>query len=381
MTPPSSFPSLFFPCIQIRKNKKGRHNPNPISPSSHEEKHGCKHTTALPSTHTCTCTDTTPGKEPHPNPNTIAITQTTSIRIVESDSSSDYDSAASVDLDSDSNTLSEYGCHCGGNLDHDYQTCENESRPLPPLPTETQDQYQIQRTASRKHPEIKTRLIEETIPEEDEDEYLQKQQQQQQEQESKRHKRTTSRRKSMIGLFNLSTAPFQSSRPCSSSSGLSLSFSNLHFKFPLPPAWGQQTHASQQQEDGQREEQAQDCDERYYGRQEQSPKAERRRPMSMSALSSTTTPASTFTSISASLPRHNSKMQDGAFHKTQTTTRPNSTPDSGLTKTTTATTTKKERRMGTILFSPLGLLSRSASARDNSNRESTGSASGRSLFP
>ncbi|KAL4883036.1 hypothetical protein BJY04DRAFT_185611 [Aspergillus karnatakaensis] len=385
----SSLSSLFLSCIQARKDKKSRNKtPHAIPHTSSDST--CAHPT--PTTPTCTCTHrystptalppvpragTTYNPNPAPTLNSISITQTTSIRIVESDSSSDYDSTSS---DADTSSLSDYGCDCGSpHHDHDFAKdghdcgCEAcisgyddidldlpecpqpaikrtlSNRPLPPLPSTSSS------SSPRKHSEIKTRFIEETIPEEDEDEYLAQCIKEQEAEEAKRHKRTTSRRKSMIELFNLSS-PFasgsgsgSSSRPCSGAGlgmpGLSLSFSNLNFRFPLPPVWGSQSQTQTQAQTQTQTPQDQDVERK-----------EKKRPMSMSVLPPSTT-----------IPHMEEKA---TLHETLT-----QTPSTTITISATSTTTKKERRMGTVLFPPLALLSRSSVA---SNRDSTGS--GRSLF-
>ncbi|KAL5335805.1 hypothetical protein BJX70DRAFT_307821 [Aspergillus crustosus] len=402
---PSSLSSLFLSCIQARKDKKGRHNSNP-SPKSitatNNRDSACEHTT--PPASRCICTYPIAGTPtalpqlPGPHRSSLCITQTTSIRIVESDSSSEYDSSSSS---SDTNSVSDYGCDCDcRSLHHDHgrghghendqdeqerehlcEDCDEDDidlpkcsqpaikrslshRPLPPLPSQSHTGSSSV-SGSRKLPEIKTRFIEETIPEEDEDEYLAQCQREQDEEDAKRHKCTTSRRKSMIELFDLSspftTGPWSGSepRPPSGSGlpGLSLSFSNLNFRFPLPPAWG-----------GQSQVQAGD------GHGGQSPeKKKKKRPMSMSVLP---TVVSKSTHISTLV---NEEEEKATLHKTLTcgpelpsTTTTISATD---TATTTGTTTKKERRMGTVLFPPLTLLSRSSVA---SNRDSAGSS--RSLF-
>ncbi|OJJ06971.1 hypothetical protein ASPVEDRAFT_88238 [Aspergillus versicolor CBS 583.65] len=400
-SPPSSFScftnsvsSLFLSCIQTRRIKKGRHSPNSptATPNNNNNRASCSHAIAA---RKCTCAyispaDTIAEKEPETLPsldsNTISITHRTSIRIVESDSSSDYDSRTS--LDSDVNSVSDYGCGCGSEVpehhhepDHGYQqhTYEDDeklsARPLPPLPSATTTTTTITHTAlSRKHPEIKTRLIEETIPEEDEDEYLEQQESQSQperkDQDPKQSKgaATGSRRKSMIELFNLSSSRSGStpSSPSAASSnpGLSLSFSNLHFRFPLPPAWGQQQQQQQQQEHHR------DGNE---GNQSQDQKGERKRPMSTSALPSSTTPSASSAKKQA---------RGVSLHSALTRSQPVESENTSTTTTTTkqaAVTTKKERRMATIVFPPLARLSRSG-MNGNNNRGSTTPVAGRSLF-
>ncbi|KAL4860955.1 hypothetical protein BDV12DRAFT_204511 [Aspergillus spectabilis] len=380
---PSSLSSLFLSCIQARKDKKERHKPDslpkPTTPT----------TPTTTSASTCTCTYTYPTPTALPqlpgtglHRNSICITQATSIRIVESDSSSEYDSSSS-----DSNSVSDYGCDCWSpHYDHghdhnqdDEHVCEVDgidlpetsqpaikrslsNRPLPPLP----GQYltgpgSSSNSGSRKLPEIKTCFIEDTIPEEDEDEYLAQCKKEEEEEELKWHKRTTSRRKSMIELFNLSSTFTSDSgsgtRPCSGSGTprLSFSFSNLNFRFPLPPVWGGQAQQTQ-------------------SREEEPERKEKRRPMSM-YIPPTSTSASALMAASTATPKSQNEEETPPLHKTltQSTDLPSTTTT--ISATTTTTTTKKERRMGTVLFPPLALLSRSSVT---GNRDSTGS--GRSLF-
>ncbi|KAL4926050.1 uncharacterized protein BDV17DRAFT_160576 [Aspergillus undulatus] len=426
---PISFSSLFLSCAGIHRrcknrSRKGRHNDSPNS-TTNSEKDRCSHIPAT--TCICTCTYASPTRistnptsaetsvetsaeaekdlnpespiqnkntntNPNPNPNTISITQTTSIRIVDSDistrTSSDYDSTISRDAESDSDSdgysVSDYECHCENvaeqghvyeNEDEDKQCLSFSNRPLPPLPT------------SRKTAEIKMRLIEETIPEEDEDEYLAQQQLEKQEKEKeqreKKHKRTTSRRKSMIELLNLSS-PTSAGTSAGSRPGLSVSFSHLHFRFPLPIAWtqdgGSSTSSSAEKENG-------------------SNTFEKRRPMSMSALGSGSgfgqtsdfALATTSTSRESDLgigsradflegfqfqtlpkalisPRQQSTISESAPSPIVPISSPGKTISTSSSKSlstpsksTPSPRTKKERRMGTVLFppSPLAMLSRS----------------------
>ncbi|KAL4760231.1 uncharacterized protein BDW70DRAFT_160857 [Aspergillus foveolatus] len=343
---------------------------------------------------TCICalppinTDLTKGSYPVPsasdNSNTISITQTTtttttSIRIVDSDTSSEYDSHSITSADTDANSVSDYGCGCG--FGGDEHNCEDDiedtnadshkvslpARPLPPVPV-----YRQRPSTSRKSSEVKpmTRLscIEETIPEEEEEEVYPAQQRQ--EGDAKQHRDTTSRRKSMIELFNLPTflSASSSSGAASTSSGpgLSLSFSNLSFRFPMPPICGSGSQQCQAEK--------LDGAARKIPRRE---KLEHKRPKSMSALSLSYSASSAtgFASISASLSQPSSTekpyercLDRGSENRTQV-------------HSPTTTTTKKQRRMGTILFPPFAFLSRS-SVGGALGQESRGSTltNGKSLF-
>ncbi|KAL2824048.1 hypothetical protein BDW59DRAFT_148100 [Aspergillus cavernicola] len=133
----------------------------------------------------------------------------------------------------------------------------------------------------------------------------------------------------MIELFNL--------RPVSGT--MPLSFSNLSFRFPVPPIWSQNQ-------------------EQNSGLSEVKKEKRKKRPMSTTSI---------LPPIASSDTNHH-----------QALTLPN--PDLDLPKTIT-TTTKKERRMG-VLFPSFALFSRWSTSmenrKDNSHRDSTGSA--RSLF-
>ncbi|KAL4977995.1 hypothetical protein BDW66DRAFT_149718 [Aspergillus desertorum] len=151
----------------------------------------------------------------------------------------------------------DYGCGCG--FAGDERNCEDDiedpnsdtgtdiislaARPLPFLLVQAKSS-----STSRKSYEVKTKTrlscIEETIPEEEEeeDEYLA---QQRPKENSKQHRRTTSRRNSMIELFILSTWSSSGTASNISKPRLSLSFSNLSFRFPMPPIWGSVSSSQQ----------------------------------------------------------------------------------------------------------------------------------------
>ncbi|CBF77992.1 uncharacterized protein ANIA_08802 [Aspergillus nidulans FGSC A4] len=317
------------------------------------------------------------------NSNTISITQTTtttttSIRIVDSDTSSDYDSHSITSADTDTNSVSDYGCGCG--FGGDEHNCEDDiedtntdsnkislpARPLPPVPVHRQSP-----STSRRSSEVKTKTrlacIEETIPEEEEEVYLA---QQRQEGDAKQHRDTTNRRKSMIELFNLSTSLSTSSSSgaasTSSGPGLSLSFSNLSFRFPMPPICGSGNQQCQTEkldsagiENPQRE------------------NLEHKRPKSMSALSLSYSASSATGSTSASVSPSQLSSTEKSYEKCL-----DGVPENrAQVHSPATTTTKKQRRMGTILFPPFAFLSRSSvgSALD---QDSKGSAvpNGKSLF-
>ncbi|KAL4817798.1 hypothetical protein BDW67DRAFT_183591 [Aspergillus spinulosporus] len=376
-----SFLSLFLSCIQTPKNKgRSRRSPNPPSStatttnindnsSNITRADGCTHSITA-----CACMCTLPpvntdlAKGSYPvspasnNSNTISITQTTttttSIRIVDSETSSDCDSHSITSADTDANSVSDYGCGCG--FGGDEHNCEDDiedkndsgkislpTRPLPPVPV----QRQIPST-SRKSSEVKTKTrlscIEETIPEEEEEEvYLA---QQRQEGDTKQHRHTTSRRKSMIELFHLSTSLSEassSSRATSTSSGpgLSLSFSNLSFRFPMPPICGSGSQQSQTEKP--------DNAARGNPRREN---LEHKRPKSMSALSlsCSASSATIFTSVSAS------PLQPTSTEKSYERCLDGDNENKMQIHSPTTRTTKKQRRMGTILFPPFAFLSRSS---------------------
>ncbi|KAL3434191.1 hypothetical protein BDV09DRAFT_204964 [Aspergillus tetrazonus] len=335
---------------------------SPSSPSS-SGADGCAHPIL-----TCTCICTLPpvntalakGSYPDPpasdNSNTISITQTTtttttSIRIVDSDTSSDYDSHSITSADTDANSVSDYGCGCG--FGGDEHNCEDDiedtntdshkislpARPLPPVPVHRQSP-----STSRRSSEVKTKTrlscIEETIPEEEEEEvYLA---QQRQEGDAKQYRDTTSRRKSMIELFNLSTSLSTSSSSgaasTSSGPGLSLSFSNLSFRFPMPPICGSGSQQCQT--------------EKLDGAAIKNPQRENlehKRPKSMSALSlsysASSATGSTSVSASPSQPSSTEKSYERCL---------DGGPESrAQVHSPATTTTKKQRRMGTIIFPPL----------------------------
>ncbi|KAL4805951.1 hypothetical protein BDV18DRAFT_140211 [Aspergillus unguis] len=449
-----SISSLFVSCVQSRKSRKkarkGSPSPTPStsnrkisSPVNYSEKH------SNPAQTDSSCPVLPVYTIPHHeldlvprSDNTILVTQsptrtsataTTSIRIVDSDTSSNY-SSSTRDSQSDAFSVSDYDCTCGA--EHDNAVCPanaysghacedyteivlgqskslSTGRPLPPLPPSIPA-----RESSRKTPEPRMRIVDETILEEDEDEYLEQEQKEKESQgdedgKKKKHKRATSRRKSMIELFNLRpsslSATDQGQEP---GSGLSLSFSNLHFRFPMPPfGWSQ---SQNQQQQSKKEDQA----------LEQGPyvglglRLGRRRPKSMSALPVLTSSSpSTSISISSSPPsgavparkplrqsasgaslcRVNAHTQVPVQAQSAVLVSPAFDTESqaectGSSSTSTSPATKKERRMGTIVFPPLGFLSRSSGGSSLSqsvsrsmsrtkDRESTGSASATATAP
>ncbi|KAL4948156.1 hypothetical protein BDW69DRAFT_189531 [Aspergillus filifer] len=481
---PISFSDLFLACIPRKRTEhghakkvrfagrgQGTHKSSPKSIfalATNEKSNRCSHTTTLPATK-CTCTCSSPSRptstssantltpssdnqatpypdtEPTLDPTTIVERTRTSIRIVPSDTSSDYNSSSSLTSASsvDGYSISDYECRCGGSGtesvsdydctcswdEFDYGYCYGEEkdrqvtgsmRPLPPLPGSGQGQ-------GRKG-EIKTRLIEETIREEDEDEYLAQQASEQEktqkaEEEKKAEKH---RRKSMIELLHLaslsSSNPLES-RPVSTSSGLSLSFSNLHFRFPLPPFASPNKNSSKEKD-------VTDKTGKKQTETETETRFERKRPMSTSALvipsgdlelnlglgnrhtitapsPLTLNPVSTddfldgitFPLISTSTSSSNEMSQSQTSLDLDCAPSPTirlalsncntSTP----TKTTTAPArtalptkspspnTRKERRMGTILFppSPLAMLSRSNIGDSNSDSSINGNVAGTGL--
>lgn len=395
----SSFLSMFLSCVQTPKGRgRNRRSPDPppstatttINSNNNTRANGCDHHIMA-----CTCICTLPpvntalAKGSYPVPpasddsNTISITQTTtttttSIRIVDSDTSSDYDSHSITSADTDANSVSDYGCGCG--FGGDEHNCEDDiedtnpdshrislpARPLPPVPVHRQSP-----STSRRSSEVKTKTrlscIEETIPEEEEEEvYLA---QQRQEGDAKQHRDTTSRRKSMIELFNLSTSLSTSSSGAASTSsgqGLSLSFSNLSFRFPMPPICGSGSQQCQT--------------EKLDGAAIKNPQhenLEHKRPKSMSALSlsysASSATGSTSVSASPSQPSSTEKSYERCFD--------GGPENRAQVHSPATTTTKQQRRMGTIIFPPFAFLSRS-SVGGALDQESKGSAvtNGKSLF-
>ncbi|KAL4941214.1 hypothetical protein BDV06DRAFT_223367 [Aspergillus oleicola] len=467
-----SFSDLFLSCIPRRRDDKrvakvwrhkGSHNPkspsiNPFTLATNEKNNNrCSHLDTKPPSK-CTCLSNprpasntfTPSPDNQPTPYTITdasptpeqgtITQTTttSIRIVSSDTSSDYNSSSSLTSSSsaDGYSISDYECRCGSGsesvseydctcsweeFDYKYYYGEDKqvlgsmvTMPLPPLP----GQRQTQRKG-----EVKTRLIEETIREEDEDEYLaqqEKQSQQKSQQEERKYekekKESKPRRKSMIELLHLASLSSSNSsepRPASTSSGLSLSFSNFHFRFPLPPFSTHKNSGSNEKEKDGKEK-----------RVEESMRAtERKRPMSMSALVFPTSGTSsgselgfisdqtiTTTSLPLPSPLSSNPVSRADFlegiqfpllpnpnpnTKSQTSLNAAPSPNIPLSLSNTSTPTKNEatptkvspktkqqRRMGTILFppSPLAMLFRSNIRDINTNTNNNSSTNGKSPF-
>lgn len=399
-----SLSGLFLSCISSRKSKsraKDRRPPKDLDSNTADP--ACQATTTT--TRTCGCTSPPPPPPHDPvytipkneldAPHTVSISQTTSIsnsiRIVDSDSSSDYSSSSTShepDSEADGFSVSDYECTCNGGNHEKYEKClegfkhadgdeylghacddyteivlgqsqDQKARPLPPIPVR---ESSLNHTA-RKQIESRPRLFEETIPEEDEDAYLEDEKSKSQAQSAAqaKHKRTTSRRKSMIELLNLpSLSSSSSSSKVSTAPGLSVSFSNLHFKFPMPP------FGRGQQKDGK-----QDNDPSENGAKNeetsQTPSLRQRRPMSMSALpvlssgsSSSLLSSATPATSTSSLKSPETSIKQRASHSSLKLHRVHA--QSALPPTEAAPTTKKERRMGTIVLPPLSLsfLSRSS---------------------
>ncbi|KAL4789984.1 hypothetical protein BDV19DRAFT_394515 [Aspergillus venezuelensis] len=482
---PISFSDLFLACIPRKRTGRGHgkkvrfagrgqgspkstsSNPFSLGATTNEKSQRCSHVSIPPTRCTCSSpprpTSTlsantlTPSSDNQPTPyldptpildptsTSIIETTTTSIRIVPSDTSSDYNSFSSLTSSSsiDGYLISDYECRCGGSgaesmSDYDctcscdefnYGYCYGEEkdedrqvtgsmRPLPPLPGSN---------AQRKG-EIKTRLIEETIREEDEDEYLAQQASEQQKvEQDEKKKEVKPRRKSMIELLHLaslssSTSPDSGSRPASPSSGLLLSFSNLHFRFPLPPFSTHTKSISKEIEKDTKNKK----DEKQTDTETQA-KIERKRPMSMSALVipsgdldlnsssnlglvenrhtvSITAPSpltlnpvsrddflegNTFPLMSTSTSSSNEKSQSQTSLDMDIDSAPSPNIRLALSNTSSPSrevaatgspmkspspNTRRERRMGTILFlpSPLAMLSRSNIRDSNGSIHSIG---------